>query len=312
MELRPLGFGEIFDRAVTLYVRNFVPFAAIVGVLILPTVILQYFNDVNSLPQFDAAIRILTHRQAPTPGSIPPAFGSPSAVAALLGLLLLAYAAWPFVLNAIAVGVALAYRNVPVGFRACFEPVLRRWSQIVGLLFIDLLVFFGCYVTFMVIAVVVGIIIVLFSSFAPAVGAFLGVLFIVAGIVAFLGIVALLWLALSFAMYATVIEELPPIESLVLGFHRVFNHQEFWRALLFSVAAAAIVVAGSAMFSFVSLAAAFAHLPLVAAIAESLSRAIVAPFWAVLLAIYYFDVRIRHEGFDLETSLERLTAPQPA
>ena len=33
MELRPLGFGEIFDRAVTLYIRNFVPFAAIVMVV---------------------------------------------------------------------------------------------------------------------------------------------------------------------------------------------------------------------------------------------------------------------------------------
>jgi hypothetical protein len=32
----------------------------------------------------------------------------------------------------------------------------------------------------------------------------------------------------------------------------------------------------------------------------------------ILLAIYYFDVRIRREAFDLEASLERLTAAQPA
>ena len=36
MELRPLGFGEIFDRAVTLYIRNFVAFAGIVLVMIVP------------------------------------------------------------------------------------------------------------------------------------------------------------------------------------------------------------------------------------------------------------------------------------
>jgi hypothetical protein len=58
--------------------------------------------------------------------------------------------------------------------------------------------------------------------------------------------------------------------------------------------------------------AAFAHLPSVEAIVESLGRAIVAPFGVVLLAIYYFDVRIRREAFDLEASLERLTAAQPA
>jgi hypothetical protein len=32
----------------------------------------------------------------------------------------------------------------------------------------------------------------------------------------------------------------------------------------------------------------------------------------VLLAIYYFDVRIRREAFDLETSLDHLTGAQPA
>jgi hypothetical protein len=58
--------------------------------------------------------------------------------------------------------------------------------------------------------------------------------------------------------------------------------------------------------------AAFAHLPSVEAIIESLSRAVIGPFGVVLLAIYYFDVRIRREGFDLESSLERLAGAQPS
>ena len=61
MELRPLGFGEIFDRAITLYIRNFVPFAAIVMVLVVPLAILQYFLDLSSQPQLDALVRIFTH-----------------------------------------------------------------------------------------------------------------------------------------------------------------------------------------------------------------------------------------------------------
>jgi hypothetical protein len=32
----------------------------------------------------------------------------------------------------------------------------------------------------------------------------------------------------------------------------------------------------------------------------------------VLLAVYYFDVRIRREGFDLEAGLERLVESAPA
>ena len=108
-------------------------------------------------------------------------------------------------------------------------------------------------------------------------------------------------------MYAAVIEERGVVESLVLGFSRVFNRSEFWRALLFSIAICAVILGGSAVFGVIGLVAAFAHLPLLQAIIESLARAVIAPFGIVLLAVYYFDVRIRREGFDLETSLERLT-----
>ena len=65
MELRPLGFGEIFDRAITLYVRNFLPFFAIVLVLIVPLGIVQYSLDSSQSAQSYAAIdtlmRVLQH-----------------------------------------------------------------------------------------------------------------------------------------------------------------------------------------------------------------------------------------------------------
>ena len=57
MELRPLGFGEIFDRAVTLYIRNLVPFATIVIVFVLPISIMQYLLDLGSQPEFSTILR---------------------------------------------------------------------------------------------------------------------------------------------------------------------------------------------------------------------------------------------------------------
>jgi len=312
MELRPLGFGEIFDRAVTLYVRNFVPFAAIVGALIVPIAVVQYFYDVDSQPQLDAAVRVLMHPQAARTVPLPFEFGSPSAVIALVALLLATYALWPFALNAVAVGVALVYRNATVGFRACYEIVLARWSQIIAMLFIELGVFVACYIACFVAAMPFAFMIAGIAAFAPRFGLFVGVVFMTAGFFALVVGAAALGVALSFAMYATVIEERPPFESLTIAFDRIFNRREFWRAVLFSLAAAAIVLAGSAMFGFIGLIAAFLHLPLVQAAVESIVNAIITPFGAVLLAVYYFDVRIRHEGFDLETSLEHLTTPQPA
>lgn len=44
MELRPLSIGEIFDRAVTLTVRNWLPFTLVGAVAVLPSHICQYLS----------------------------------------------------------------------------------------------------------------------------------------------------------------------------------------------------------------------------------------------------------------------------
>ncbi len=314
MELRPLGFGEIFDRAVTLYIRNFIPFAAIVAVLIVPLAILQYLVDVASQPQIDLMMRIFTHlgsRQPPiTQG--PMLFNSPASVAAYILLLLLTYFVWPFALNAVAVGVARLYRSRAVEFRACYEAVLHRWLQILGMIGLDALVLMGWYVGVVFAIVAFAFVVGALALAGPFIGGFFGVVLAGVALCVLIPSILLLLVALTFGMYATVIEEQPVVASLVLGFGRVVNRAEFWRALLFAIAAGAVILGTSAMFGAVGLLAAIAHLPLLQSAIESLTRAVVAPFAAVLLAVYYFDVRIRREAFDLEASLERLAATQPA
>lgn len=308
MELRPLGFGEIFDRAVTLYIRNFVPFVAIVMVLVLPLAVLQYVIDVGSQPQFDAMIRVFQNPAAARVGGLPTIFDSPSTLAALGIVLLLTYTVWPFVLNAVAVGVARLYRNRPVGFRACYEVVLRRWLQVVGVILMELLILICWYAVFFIVVMIFAGVASYFAGGAIVLVAVVAVLFFCA----FLLTLAPLFLALTFAMYATVLEERPVIESVGLGFYRIFNSGEFWRAVLFAIAAAAIILGASTMFSMLGLAAALLHLPLLQAVIQSLPTAIINPLAVVIMAVYYFDVRIRHEAFDLEAGLERLSVPTPA
>ncbi|MGA9943987.1 MAG: hypothetical protein WBP75_03030, partial [Candidatus Cybelea sp.] len=276
MELRPLGFGEIFDRAVTLYIRNFLPFAAIVAVLIVPLAILQYVLDLSSQPEFDAMLRILIHPKLASTTPIPSIFNSPLTIAVFAVLLFATYAVWPFALNAVAVGVARLYRNRPVEFRACYEIVLRRWLQVVAMIGIDLLILLCWYViVFIVVMIFAGIL----SYFAFGVGAvFVGVLIGLIGFLVLLPSLAPILVSLTFAMYSTVIERRPVIESVGLGFERIFNRAEFWRALLFSLAAFAVMLAGSTIFGFIGLIAAVAHLPLLQALIESLARAVITPF----------------------------------
>ena len=312
MELRPLGFGEIFDRAITLYIRNFIPFAAIVGVLILPSAVLGYLLDRAQQPEFDAFWYVLRHPGSAPATPVPSVFGSPTFLLALFALLLLTYAVWPFALNAVAVGVARLYRGMPIAFRPCYEVALRRWSQTVGMIFIDFLVFLAWY--FAAVLLIVGVVLIAaaLGAVAPQGAVVLGIVAGLIGVVLLAPTAAPLFVALSFSMYAIVIENRGVMESLSLGFARVFNRAEFWRAMLFAIAAGAAIIAGSSLFSFVGLFAAFLHMPGLEALVQAVGNALLTPFGVVLMAVYYFDVRIRREAFDLEATLERLTAAAPA
>ena len=312
MELRPLGFGEIFDRAITLYLRNFVSFAGIVMVLVVPLAILQYIIDRNSQPQFDMLIRIFQHPQLARDEQIPSYFSSPVMIVAFIAVFILTYAVWPFVLNAVAVGVARLYRGRSVEFRACYAIALARWKQIIGVVGIEFLVIIGWYTVTVVIALIIVLGAVLLGTAAPQIAVLLGAIAVLVVLFLMLPVLAPLVVALTFSMYATVIEERPVIESVRLGFVRVFNRTEFWRALLLSIAAGAIVLGASTTFSALSIVAAIFHLTALRAIIETIPQLVISPFGIVLLAIYYFDVRIRREAYDLEASLERLTAAQPA
>lgn len=313
MELRPLGFGEIFDRAITLYIRNFVPFALIVGVLIVPLAVLQYFLDASSVPQFDAMMKILTHPDKTPATPVMPAFlHDPGMMALFILLVAVVYLLWPFALNAIAVGIARLYRGGTVDFAACYKASLHRWPAVIGLLFIELGLFLVWYFSFILLAVFGMFVAIAFARVSAALAVVVGIVLFVVILAALLSIAPLI-VAFSFAMYGIVIEEQPVFAAIGMGFSRVFNRQEVWRALLFAISAGAIMLGASMLISFLVMIAMVLHWVALEVLLTSLFRAAIAPFSAVLLAVYYFDVRIRREGFEIEAGLDRLASvPQPA
>jgi hypothetical protein len=313
MELRPLGFGEIFDRAITLYIRNFVPFALIVGVIILPLAVLQYFLDVSSVPQFDAMIKILTHPGKTPPPPVMPAFlHDPATLTLFIALIAVVYLLWPFALNACAVGIARLYRGRPVDFAACYRASLQRWPAVIGLLFIELGLFLVWYVSFIFLSVLSIFVVIAFARVSPALSVLIGFVLLLVILASLLSI-APLFVAFTFSMYSIVIEDQRVFAAVGVGFLRVFNRQEIWRALLFSIAAGAIMMGASMIISALVMVAMALHWVAFEVFLTSLFRAAVAPFSVVLLAVYYFDVRIRREGYEIEAGLDRLASvPQPA
>jgi len=244
---------------VTLYIRNLVPFATIVIVFVLPISILQYLLDLGSQPEFYAMFRYFGTRARPNP-THPNEFESP-ADRNFIATLFFTYLLWPFALNAVAVGVAhcIAIAGSVFGraTRSCSPVAADR-----GLILLDFVVVLVWYVaTVLLIAAIVVVAVIAWESLDCA------------------DVVVLVWLyrrnprfyrldsiARTIIRCAhlfhvlVVIEERGVLESLSLGFARIFNRPILACAALRSCRRG-YGVRRIHDFGILAIAAAFAHLP---------------------------------------------------
>ncbi len=302
--LRALSIGEIFDRAVTMYVRHFAVFTLIVLTLLVPIGILDYFVTDRSTSQLSQLLAQITH-----PGALGNPVYSPSQLSAIFAVALLTLLLAPFTNNAVAVGVAAIYAGRTPTYAGGYERVLRRWAPLLGTTLLCGLILLTTYV-----AVVFGAFIVAFTVTLLAVAArFLIVLFAIIGLVVVLAIIllfVLLVMCCAFALYASTIEEARPADAIGEAFRRLFNRREIGKATLISLAYLAIQIGAFVIgAALATLLLTFAHSPVLELAVETVINAAVTAFVTILLATYYYDVRTRSEGLDLEVDLERLTAP---
>lgn len=292
--LRPLGFGEIFDRAITLYLKNFLPFVGIALIALIPFALIQYGMDSQQSSAFSQIFTEISHPHGATPL---PAIGSSFFAMIFLGGFL-AFLIQPLVYGAIAFGIERLYTGEPVGFRACMGASWARWPRILGLIGLSFVAAMGAYIALIVI--VAGVVLVaVFTHGAVNNGAAL----IALGAIALVGmLVAIIWLfvAWAFALYGIVIENLGVFEAIGSGFRRVFNRKELWRALGLTICSTIIAFFAQLLLALVGLLAGhFGAMWLQSAI-QAVSSLLVVPFSVIVLAIYYFDVRVRREGLDFE------------
>lgn len=302
--LRPLSFGEIFDRAVTLYVRNFVQFSVILLLVVVPVAILEYFGDRTSGQNLHQILAQLSRARAGLPAPAP----QPGIVWALLLTLLIS----PLANVAIAVGVARAYFSQPFTWRQCYAAAGSRWAAIAGLTAVAAVIFFiSIFVGAFGLTLLAVVSYLLFKTLAAA-GVVLAVLAVAASLAWFAGIVLLL-ITVGFAYYAIGIEGAGVFDALGSGFSRVFNRREIGKALLLALALAAIEIGAVLIFAIVvALASNVVHSRIIVLAANAAVSVFTSAFSAVLLAVYYFDVRVRREGLDLQASLDALAGERPA
>ncbi|MDP9025550.1 MAG: hypothetical protein M3N13_09275 [Candidatus Eremiobacteraeota bacterium] len=302
--LRALGIGEIFDRAVTIYVRNFVVFTLMVLTLLAPYSVVEYFAIPDSGASFAKTIDTIQHPEKHAKDSTMPPATLSVIIAAVLVLVLFS----PFVASAVAFGVAAVYQGKRPDYLASFSAVFRRWLTILGTALVEMLVLFGTYTAM---AVVVAIAVVVAAlAVRPALPVAIA-LFALAAVLLLGTILILLVLLLNyiFATYAATLENVNVGGAIASGFRRIFNKKEFGKALLMGLAYLALQLGVLTLSGTIGVVLLYVvkNYALQLAVSAVISSALTA-FLSIVVAVYYYDVRTRAEGLDLEDDLRRLTS----
>src|SRR5262245_14494548 len=156
--LEPMSTGDVIDRSVRLYRRNFGPLISIVAV---PTVV----GYIASLMFWYGYSNLIMGAQSPT--------GSPDGALPVLMLGLVFYPLWLFLLLMTVAGVTrVVGDNLMMGeaitFRKCVAAVKKRFGSITLLAFLSVVIAFVLYLVLVMLAVVVLLFVGLIVGLAAA------------------------------------------------------------------------------------------------------------------------------------------------
>jgi len=296
VRLRPLSIGEIFDRSITIYVRNISAFLIAASAVAVPYAVFQYFASSNNASMVQ---QILAGAQGKTAAAAVPTFSPWYGLSAFVLLLV-----QPFMYVAIASLVGRIFRNEPRNVGASYLVALRHTGGII----LTLLCAVGVYIAGVLAIAFVAVIGALLASAAGW-----GVMLLFAPIIlaAFLALL-LMFFALGVAMNAIGVDEMPGGRAISEGFSRIFTRGEWKKALLLMLAVFAVEI-GIALVSLgvEGLSEMVFHAPLLDAALMAALTLFSNGFVGALFAVYYFDLRVRRDGLDVIAALDSLT-PQTA
>lgn len=292
---RPLNIGEIIDRSFRLYRKNPGLLLMTVAVLLIPTGI------VNTLVNGSALLTNLQMVGGPfldAPASaavVIPQFlsGLWSIVAALLSFVAMLAVTYQ--------AIGLLHGKTPSTGTSLKHAMSRIWAYI-GLVLLQGIVLF--------LVILAGTILVFIGMMSAneIVSIFMMVLF---GIIVF-GAVLFFFARWAVAMPAMIDQELGPVEALSYSWSVTKSH--VWRTILFSILmgllSMVVLVLPASLMTLFSLA--FIDTPVIFVTIigsiEQIFNIIWMPLQLIATVIFYFDLRVRNEGYDIAMRVEQFEA----
>jgi hypothetical protein len=314
-DLRPLSIGEILDRAFSICFRHFIAFASLVAVIVGPQLLFYYLGARDMLSATTDMLGEATSTGAP------PVPMDPNKMLALyangapyfLILAVLAVLVVPLSNAAVVSGVSRAYLGLPVRFAQCYADAFPRWRALILLMLLWLAAVMLASITFVLAFAILGAALAFMGSLLGTVGL---VVAIVIGVAVGAGCLLLafeLYLAAAYSFVAAVLEGVGAGFAFRSGFQRVFGEGQFWRSAGIAAALFGIIIGFELIGATIGMAAiAIAHSYALEFVMNGLIGAFTYPFLFAVVAVSYYDVRIRREGFDLQMLAAQLGATPPA
>ena len=314
--MRPLGLGEILDRAVTLCVRHFVIFALIWVVFVLPLVLCQFLGTEDQTKIFGALADVLKSANSGKTSDSNTILSAMQGKPVLNGwtgayFFMLLFVA-PLPSGAMIAAAGALYRGERVDFASAYRTGLARYFHLLAYNFMWIVSASILYLAVIFIAIIIGLTFAAFATALKGVGIAIAV---VLGIALFLVVVAfalVVAVAYEIGVFTCVLERRGFIDAFASGIQRVFGGVGLRRSLLVGLAFLAIaigiwiviVVGQAVLYGFVRsqiLGTAF----------SAVMSLVTAGFTTAFMTIFYFDLRVREEGLDLQLAAQAVSADAP-
>ena len=302
----------MLDRAFHLYFKHIALFTAIVGVVIVPSVLFSYFSTRDLIDAYIALFQQMINSPRTTPDFAKLSAYQPSDVAILVQYALL-FIGFPFAYGAVVAAVSKAYLGLPISFKDSYAHALGRWLWIFMLILIWAIAFFV-----LALGLIFGLAII-FAIMIPSVVAlgkyssFFGIVFAIITVVIALAAIAffiMIYLTAAVSFIAVVIENVDPITAFSTAFSRMFSGKQFWRGFVLALALMGINMGATLLFGGTGAVLAFVlKSPALYLTFASLTSLFFGPFAVVAAAVFYYDIRIRREGYDLQMLVDRFAHP---
>jgi hypothetical protein len=276
--------GELLDRAVTLFVRNFSLLVSIGALGTIPGILVSYVVSPDSTFKVwsESLQRTANGMKAPPPHSI------------LLFTTLLTAFLWLLAGTACAIAADARYRGTAVSVGSAYSKAVYRWFAQVLVSAAMLLLVAGVFTVFVFGAIAI------VRRLLPSLNGEALLLIVLTAIVLLAAVVTFIYFVWMLAFVRVSIEDQNPGRAIRSAFHRTLAKPVFRRSLVGALVLFAIVFGGIALVESVAgVLATFTHADVSAVVVESIGTVMLNVLLVCFFVVYSNDVRVRLEGHDI-------------